>query len=224
MTNTKANIDDGCNSELVHGVKFDGIFEMPKIEGPIRLTIPNGFIPFTQRQRAPTDNEALSFFEFDTKFADVLKYPERYIEMAKDFSVFVPPDCSVYRDMPLALQITNIYRSRAIGAHYQRHGANVYPLVRWGDERTYSTLVLPEPVAFLGIEKRSVVVISTYGCIRGAENRKHFKAGLEAMVDYLEPTLVLVHGSMPDNIFCNVTQKTTFICYPDWISRLRGGD
>lgn len=154
----------------------------------------------------------------------MLKQPEAYVETAKKFSVFVPPDCSVYRDMPLALQITNIYRSRAIGAYMQQHGANTYPLVRWGDERTYSTAVLPEPVAFIGVVKHSVVVISTYGCIRGKENRKHFKAGLEAMVEYLEPTLVLVHGTMPKEVFCEVLNKSEFIHYPDWISRMKGGD
>lgn len=224
MATSKACIDDGCNPELVKGVQFDGILELPKIEAPKKLVIPEGFTPFTQRKRAPTSNEALSFFEFDTKFADVLKHPESYIEVAKDFAAFVPPDCSVYRDMPLALQITNIYRSRAIGAYCQQRGANTYPLVRWGDERTYTAEVLPEPVAFIGVEKHSIVVISTYGCIRGKENRRHFKAGLEAMVDYLEPALVLVHGAMPDDVFGNVLHKSEFIRYPDWTSRMKGGE
>lgn len=223
MPSHKACIDDGCNPELVLGAKFNGIFEIPRIDAPDTIIRPDGFTPFTQRHRAPTGNEALSFFEFDVKFSDVLAHPERYIGAARSFALFVPPDCSVYRDMPLALQITNIYRSRAIGYYYQRHGANVYPLIRWGDERTYTDRVLSEPIAFAGVEMRSPVVVSTYGCIRGAENRRHFKAGLEAMVDYLEPSLVLVHGPMPATVFSNVVGRSEFVRYPDWTTRMRGG-
>lgn len=224
MPSHKACIDDGCSPELVRGATFDGVLEIPHINAPKEIIRPEGFTPFTQRHRAPSGSEALSFFEFDVKFADALAHPERYIGVAQSFAVFVPPDCSLYRDMPLALQVTNVYRSRAIGCYYQRHGANVYPLVRWGDERTYTDCVLPEPVAFLGVEKHSPVVVSTYGCIRGAENRKHFKAGIEAMVDYLEPSLVLVHGPMPASVFSNVVNLSEFVCYPDWTTRMRGGD
>lgn len=223
MPSHKACIDDGCNPELVRGATFDGVLEIPHINAPNAIIRPDGFTPFTQRHRAPTGNEALSFFEFDVKFSDALAHPGRYIDVAQSFAVFIPPDCSLYRDMPLVLQAANVYRSRAIGCFHQRHCANVYPLIRWGDERTYTDSVLPEPVAFLGVEKHSPVAVSTYGCIRGTENRKHFKAGLEAMVDYLKPSLVLVHGSMPTSVFADVLNRVELIQYPDWTTRMRGG-
>lgn len=206
MPSHKACIDDGCNPELVRGATFDGVLEIPHINAPNAIIRPDGFTSFTQRHRAPTGNEALSFFEFDVKFSDALAHPGRYIDVAQSFAVFIPPDCSLYRDMPLVLQ-----------------AANVYPLIRWGDERTYTDSVLPEPVAFLGVEKHSPVAVSTYGCIRGTENRKHFKAGLEAMVDYLKPSLVLVHGSMPTSVFADVLNRAELIQYPDWTTRMRGG-
>lgn len=79
-------------------------------------------------------------------------------------------------------------------------------------------------MAFTGIETNSPVVISTYGCIQGAENKRHFKAGLEAMVKTLEPSLVLVHGPMPEMVFSGVIDKSEFIQFPDWITRVKGGD
>lgn len=224
MPISKATMDDGFNSELVNGARFDGVLEIPCIEKPKEVIIPKGFTPFTMRHRAPTDNEALSFFEFDTKFAEALITPELFVQTAKSFSVFVPPDCSLYRDQPLATQIGNVYRSRAIGFYYQRHGANVYPLIRWGDERTYTDAALPEPVAFLGAPKSSTVVISTYGCIRGAENKSHFQAGVECMVDFLHPQLVLVHGAMPKAVFEHVLSKAEFIQFPDWTTRMKAGE
>ena len=223
MRPTKTTMDDGFNPELVKGARFDGALEIPCIEEPKEVIIPEGFTPFTKRHRAPTDNEALSFFEFDTKFAEALIAPDLFVETAKSFSAFVPPDCSIYRDQPLATQIGNVYRSRAIGCYYQKHGANVYPLIRWGDERTYTDAVLPEPVSFMGAFKDSVVVISTYGCIRGAENKLHFQAGVECMVDFLRPKLVLVHGSMPKGVFAHVLPKAEFVQFPDWTTRMKGG-
>ena len=66
--------------------------------------------------------------------------------------------------MPLAIQITNIYRNRAIGYCFQKHGVYVIPCVRWGDERTYTTKFLPEEIAFLGVEKHSIEIVETeYG-------------------------------------------------------------
>ena len=224
MAVTKASMDDGFDPELVEGARFDGMLEIPCIEKPSEVVVPEGFTPFTQRRRAPTDSEALSFFEYDTKFAEALIAPEAFIGTAKSFSVFVPPDCSLYRDQPLSTQIGNVYRSRAIGYYYQNNGANVYPLIRWGDERTYTDVALPEPVSFLGAPKDSVVVISTYGCIRGLENKRHFRAGVECMVDYLRPQLVLVHGAMPKSIFAHVLPKAEFVQYPDWTSRMKAGD
>jgi hypothetical protein len=82
---------------------------------------------------------------------------------------------------------------------------------------------LPECFAFLGIPKHSIVSIGTYGCIQGADNTRHFRDGLIAMLDHLEPEIVLVYGSMPKRIFASVADRTRFIQYPDWISFKKGG-
>ncbi len=58
------------------------------------------------------------------------------------------------------------------------------PNVRWGDERTYTTGVFPDPLALMGFEKHSTVSILSYGLVKTAEEKKHFKAGLEAMLKY----------------------------------------
>ena len=97
----------------------------------------------------------------------------------------------------LSAQITNVYRNRAIGSFCQRQGLYVIPQVRWGSEETYTKKVHPEKVAFLGIEKYSIVAIGTYGCIQHRDDKYHFEAGLESMLCTLEPAVVLVYGVMP---------------------------
>ncbi len=217
-------IDDGYNSELVEKTLFNNIFEIPEIEKPEKIIIPKSLTPFSERKKSKDRDTAICFYEHDYKFADIVYNTASFVSELKNYSAFVSPDCSLYRDMPLCLQITNTYFNRAIGSFIQNNGIYTIPNVRWSDERTYTTCKLPEKVAFLGVPKNSIVSIGTYGCIKGNENKYYFKAGLDAMLRELTPKVVLVYGNMPDDIFENYVRYTKFIQYKDWISARKGGN
>ncbi len=215
-----AALSDGCNPEFVIGAEFDGIFEMPIIKKPNKIKIPENLVPFSKMEKADPKSFAVCEYENDVEFKDLLVHPDDYIAILKKYQGFISPDCSVYRDMPLALQITNIYRSRAIGYCFQKHGVYVIPCVRWGDERTYTTKCLPEKVAFLGVEKHSIVSVGSYGQIKDRVNRYYFEAGLDSMIETLEPEIVLVYSQMPDDIEKKYP-AIKFVEYPDWTSIVR---
>jgi len=221
MKSQKFIIDDGFRPDLVEGAHFDGICEIPHVPGPKEIKIPSTMVPFTRRKYSNPSNSFVVFYEHDIKFRDVLMSTDNYIEELKKFSGVVSPDCSLYRDMPLTLQITNIYMSRAIGYKLWKEGIYSVPNIRWGDERSYTTSFFPEPFAFQGVDKQSIVSIGTYGCIRGNENKEHFKAGLKAMLEYLEPKVVLVYGPMPDDIFNPLLSLTKFIRFDDWTKLMK---
>ena len=103
----------------------------------------------------------------------------------------------------------------------KKRGIYVIPNVRWGDERTYTTKFFPEKLAFLGVEKHSIVSIGSYGVVKTKEEKKHFRAGLESMLETLEPETVLVYGAMPEDIFDDYRNCTEFIKYPDWTTYIR---
>ena len=88
--------------------------------------------PLSKMDKADKKTFAVCEYENDTEFSDLLSHPDEYIEILKQYQGFISPDCSVYRDMPLSLQITNIYRNRAIGYCMQKYGLYVIPCVRWG--------------------------------------------------------------------------------------------
>lgn len=224
MRRIKANLDDGCNPELVAGATFALPLGIPIIKAPPQIIIPEGITPFSVRNRAPSFNEAIGFYEKDINFAEVLRSPQNYIDDFGRFKALISPDCSLYRDAPLAVQLTNVYRNRAIGSYYQRRGQYVIPQIRWGNEYTYTTKYFPEKIAFLGVEKHSIVAIGTYGCFDGRENKYYFSAGLEAMLETLEPQVVLVYGSMPEKVFGQYMNYAKFVQYPDWTTRMHGGD
>ena len=220
-----AVLDDGCCPTIVRGAKFDGILEIPVISKPDKIIIPKAVVPFSKRDEAEAPRDtAIGFHEMDPEFAEVLISPYDYIADIARFGVMISPDCSLYRDAPLAVQITNTYRNRAIGYFFQNKGQYVIPQIRWGNEETYTTKVFPEKIAFLGAEKHSIVAIGTYGCIRHRDDKYHFKAGLEAMLETLVPEVVLVYGSMPENIFGDYLHTTQFVQYNDWTTMKHGGD
>lgn len=218
----KGIIDDGCSPELITGANWAGELELPCLSPPEKIIIPSRLVPFSKRTQA-SDNDAICFYEPDENFSDVLRTPIKFIDDFSKSVAVLSPDCSQYQKAPLSVQIANNYRNRAIGYYYQQMGINVIPHVRWGDERTYSTVLFNEKIAFLGIPKHSIVAIGTYGCCKEHVEKYHFKAGLDSMLDELSPEVVLVYGSMGDLIFGNVKNRAYFVHYPDWISLKKGG-
>ena len=217
-----ACITDGCNPELVDGARFDGVLEIPVIERPGKLMVPAGMVPFSKMGRVDDPRRfAVCEYELDVNFADLLRDPDAHVKELRKYQAFVTPDASLYWDMPLAAQVVNKYRNHAVGRYMQSKGIYTIPNVRWGDERTYTCDFLPEPLAFLGVEKRSIVSIGSYGVVKTRDEKRHFRAGLEAMLRWLEPEVVLVYGSTPDDVFGEYWKYAEFVRYPDWTSYQR---
>ena len=214
-------VDEGFRVSLVETAFFDGKFEIPHVYAPKEMIIPEGMVPFSIRERSQDKNDFVCFYENDINFREILINTEEYVDDLKRFPGIVTPDCSLYLDAPLCVQIADIYLNRAVGYYLSQQGLYVVPNIRWGDERTYKVDFLGEKVAFQGVDKHSIVSIGTYGQIRSAESKRYFREGLEEMLKELEPEVVLVYGSMPAEIFGGLYDKTRFIQYPDWTTRMK---
>ena len=195
-------VDEGFRVSLVEKAFFDGKFEIPHIDGPEKIIIPTGMVPFSQRKRSKNKEDFLCFYEYDINFRTILTNTEDYVEELKEYPGVITPDCSLYLDAPLCVQI-------------------VIHNIRWGDERTYTKELFGEKVAFQGVDKHSIVSVGTYGQIKSSEEKRYFREGLMSMLDELEPEVVLVYGSMPNKIFGGLEERTKFIAYPDWITRMK---
>lgn len=222
MAKSKENlVDEGFRVSLVETAFFDGIFEIPHIDGPEEIIIPSGMVPFSLRERSLDKSDFVCFYEHDINFRGILTHTEEYVEELKKYPGIITPDCSLYIDAPLCVQIADIYLNRAVGYYLRQQGIYVIPNIRWGDERTYTTELLGEKVAFQGVDKHSIVSIGRYGQIQTAESKRYFREGLIEMLNELEPEVVLVYGSMPEKIFGDLKSKTQFIQYPDWTTRMK---
>lgn len=218
----KANkniIDDGFNAELVETAVFTGLLEIPLIKKPEEFIIPKSMIPFSERNKSEHFEEFVCFYEHDIRFRDILTATKEQITSLNKFKGVISPDCSLYYDMPLVLQMTNTYLNRQIGHYLQTQGIYVIPNVRWGDERSY-TRITPDadelPFAFLGLEKHGIYSIGTYGCCKTAEYKHHLREGLRSFIKEIEPEIILVYGAMSDSIFGEFKKDVQFVHFDDW--------
>ena len=210
-------IDDGFNAELVETAVFTGLLEIPLIKKNDEFIIPKSMIPFSSRNKSKNFEEFVCFYEHDIRFGDILTSTKEQIASLKNFEGVVSPDCSLYYDMPLVLQMTDTYLNRQIGHFLQTQGIYVIPNVRWSDERSYKRIIPTElPFAFLGLEKHSIYSIGTYGCCKTAEEKHHIRKGLRAFIKEIEPKIILVYGAMPNSIFGEFKEDVQFVHYDNW--------
>lgn len=183
---------DIFNAFLVKRATYDGLFEFPCIHPTYE--IPNRMISFSKAISCKNYDQWIHFFEYDYLFERIWRHPRKYLEILKRFKGVILPDFSTYRDMPLAMQIWNIYRSRAIGHWLQLNGVTVIPNMRFGDRRTYR-------ICCDGISKHCVIAFGSHGNMKRIVNRAIFMQGFDEVVRRLEPTAVVIYGSFPKQWF-----------------------
>lgn len=207
---------DGFNSKLIETAFFEGMLEIPILEAPSEIIFPSVAIPFSKHKKLHNEDEMLVFYEQDHEFREFVSTPQNFMDELKNVKIISTPDCSLYRDMPLWEQLTNIGVSRSVGYYLQQQGKYVIPNARWGDERTYTKGIFDYIPAFSGIPKNSIVSIGTYGCSKSKEDKYFLEAGLESMLTELTPKVVIVYGSYNTNIFGKYERYTRFHHLPDW--------
>lgn len=119
------------------------------------------------------------------------------MELLKRFPCVLSPDFSLYTDMPLAMKIWNVYRSRALGAYWQQNGLNVVPTLQWADPSTFD-------FCFNGIEKGGMVAVSTLGSAKERLSRQFWIAGMREAIWQVRPQTIMLYGSPIDFDFGDI--------------------
>ena len=136
------------------------------------------------------------FFLYDYRFERVWKNPDNDIEKLSRYRAVLSPDFSMYLEMAPVMQLYNVFRNRWCGAYWSSKGIRVIPSVNWGDESTFD-------FCFEGIEKGSVVAVSTY-MASAHDNRKDqkdwFMAGYNEMLHRVEPEKIICYNTPFDEM------------------------
>ncbi len=177
---------------------FAGPFEFPVIQKT--NWVPNRVIAFSKAISCKDFNQWVHFYEYDYLFERLWNKPERYLEILRRFNGVILPDFSVYRDMPLVMQLWNIYRSRAIGFWLQINGIKVIVNIRFGDHRTYR-------FCCDGVANGGTIAIGTNGACGDDEDRYYLEEGLAYVVKHIKPETIVVYGPAPDSIFAKYAKQ-----------------
>lgn len=172
------------NLDLIENLTND-FWQMPIIENDD--FIPSDLIGFNYAKSSDNKNCGIHFYVDDYQFERIWNYPEKYIEVLKEYECILSPDFSLYLDMPMPMKIWNIYRSRLIGQYFQSNGIKVIPTISWAEKETFS-------FCFKGIPKGSIVSISTIGVKQDPNALQIWRDGVDEMIKQIEPKAILIYG------------------------------
>ena len=131
------------------------------------------------------------FFLYDYRFERVWKNPDNDIEKLSRYRAVLSPDFSMYLEMAPVMQLYNVFRNRWCGAYWASKGIRVVPTVNWGNESTFD-------FCFEGIEKGSVVAVSTYMASEHdhrQDQKEWFMAGYNEMLRRIEPERIICYNT-----------------------------
>lgn len=167
-----------------------GYYEFPVLQKC--SYVPDDLIGFNYVLSTERRDAGVHFFIDDYQFERVWNDPMQYLDRLAEFQCVLTPDFSLYMDMPRAMKIWNVYRSRLIGQMMQDAGIKVIPTLQWAEPETYQFV-------FDGLPEGGTVAVSTVGVMKDEEARKVWTDGMSEAIRRLKPKTILLYGSeMPD--------------------------
>lgn len=180
--------------ELIKDFQLEGQYQFPKVQGTNATMSKYEVIPFNMA--TGVENKQKYFVHFyidDYQFDRVWNYPEKYLELLKQFKGVIGPDFSMYSDMPKSMQIYNCFRSRVLSAYWQANGILVVPNATWSDKQSFN-------YCFDSLPKNSTISVSSVGCIKNPKALLGFCEGYLEMKKRLCPANVLFYGEIPESL------------------------
>ena len=212
MRKRRTIFDDGFQEYLTVDATIVGTPGIPMLMDLDNVQVPRDILPFTKARRCQNKRQYVHFYMHDREFSRVLTATDRYLDILKLYDGVITPDCTMLIGQSPCLQQANTYMNRAVGFYLQKHGIPVILNIRWSDESSFD-------YCFLGVPKGMMVSVSTHGCITSREERRMFKTGVSAMLETIQPEIVLVHGYMPDDIFGEYAKQVEFHRYASQFER-----
>lgn len=162
------------------------------------------YFPFGNKNAQYKRREhGLHFFVYDYRFSVLWTTRSKYQNMLPEFRAVLAPDFSLYYDSPIMVQMWNHYRKHLLAAWMQSIGCRVYPVIRWGDKRSWDFCFDGEPY-------NATVCVSSKGMLREKEEKRIFLEGYDKMLEVLAPETIMFYGSIPKECKGNIIPVDEF--------------
>ena len=208
-------VEDSFQAFRVEGAFFTNTEEYPII--PLKMVAtepPKKIMPFNKALTFQGDlsETFICSFSPDKTFERIRRNPKKYLRFFKRTAGIIGFDYSIHSDMPMIMQKSQIYDNLSLTYFYGTNGIPVIPNIRCGDDD-----LLPE---FLeAIPKKSMIAIGTHGFCKEMREKYEWYCFLETVITRLNPTTVVVYGSLNGKIFDDFKDHTNFIFYDPWIKQ-----
>jgi len=203
-------IKDNFQAFLIEGADLTENYEFPILQPCYE--IPKDLVAFSKNKETENLNSFVHFYERDKDILPFARNPRNYFSRLSQFKGVIGCDISMYRNMPLAMQIAHTYYNRALSFWLQNHGLSVIPNVRYGDARSYS-------FCFEGIPQNSVISIGTYGCIKEKDDIDNHIRGVAETIKQLGPKAIIFYGTINKEVEYMLTlEKIDFVVFRSYTS------
>lgn len=206
-------VTDSFQGFLVFNAKFTSTEEYPILPvDTVALKPPKKIMPFSKaiNYHGNLKDTFICTYESDNSFERVRKNPRKYLSFFKRTAGIIGFDYSIHTDMPLIKQKSQINDNLSLTYFYGKNGIPVIPNIRCGVDE-----LLPEFIS--AIPKHSLIAIGVHGFCKYKFEKYEWYCFLEKILPVLEPSGVIVYGSLNSTIFDTFKEKYNFYFYTPWI-------
>lgn len=210
-------VTDSFQAFLVDDANFTEVEEYPIIEDWMIPTIPpKQILTFNEAiaYKGDLSETYVCFYAQDPTFERVRRNPKKYIDFFKRCAGIIGFDFSIHTDMPIIKQKSQMNDNLSLTYYYGKQGIRVIPNIRCGFDD-----LLPEFLS--SIPKNSLIAIGTYGFIKETYKKYEWFCFLDEIIRTLNPSGIIVYGTLNGELFDSLKEKTKFYYYDSWSTRRR---
>ena len=210
-------VTDSFQAFLVDDANFTEVEEYPIIEDWMIPTIPpKQILTFNEAiaYKGDLSETYVCFYAQDPTFERVRRNPKKYVDFFKKCAGIIGFDFSIHTDMPIIKQKSQMNDNLSLTYYYGKQGIRVIPNIRCGFDD-----LLPEFLS--SIPKNSLIAIGTYGFIKETYKKYEWFCFLDEIIRTLNPSGIIVYGTLNGELFDSLKKKTKFYYYDSWSTRRR---
>ena len=213
-------VPDSFQAFLIEGAELTSKEQYSKLRSDMIATSPpKKILPFNKAitYQGDLSDTFICTFSPDATFERIRRNPRKYVKFFKRTAGLIGFDFSIHTDMPLIKQKQQINDNLSLTYFYGNQGIGVIPNIRCGVDE-----LLPE---FLeAIPKHCIIAVGTHGFCKEISEKCEWRCFLERIIKELEPSTIVVYGSLNGKIFDDIKESANFVFYEPWITTHRKGD
>lgn len=213
--NSTGLVPDSFQSYLVSDAYFTEQEEYPIIPARfVSSAAPQKVMPFSKAiaYRGDLHDTFIAFYSPDETFECVRRNPRRYLSFFQRTAGIIGLDFSIHSDMPIIKQKSQINDNLSLTYYYGSQGIPIIPNLRCGVDE------LP-PEFLSAIPCHSLVAIGTHGFVQRTQEQCEWYCFIESFCKVLQPTGIVVYGSLRGRMFDDQKSRYQFFYYDPWISQ-----